>query len=273
MTDLGGITYLDVERDEADVVREYLQRMVFWSKVELSQDDSGVQLRLTGPLAPQTLTAANLIAAAPAAGTAAALEAGGFVRTPGGRAGSAIDLFVPRASAAALTAALISAAARPAGSWAAAAVRVAARDPRPGLDTDARTIPNELSWLQDAVHLAKGCYRGQETVARVHNIGRPPRRLVLLNLDGSVDRLPEPGSQVLTGDGRVVGRVGTAVQHHELGPVALALVKRGVPAGAPLLADGVDAAIDPDDLLENEGAGAVPRSAVDRRQFIDIRRS
>jgi folate-binding protein YgfZ len=124
------------------------------------------------------------------------------------------------------------------------ALRVAARVPRLGLDTDHRTIPHEVGWLATAVHLDKGCYRGQETVARVHNLGRPPRRLVLLHLDGSDSELPVPGNDVQL-DGRTVGRVGTAARHHELGPIALALVKRQVPDDAVLTAGPVAAAIDP----------------------------
>ena len=76
--------------------------------------------------------------------------------------------------------------------WAYEALRIAAGVPRIGLDTDHRTIPNEIGLLGVAVHLDKGCYRGQETVARVHTLGRPPRRLVRLHLDGSVDALPAP---------------------------------------------------------------------------------
>jgi tRNA-modifying protein YgfZ len=124
------------------------------------------------------------------------------------------------------------------------ALRVAARRPRLGVDTDARTIPHEVGWLAGAVHLDKGCYRGQETVARVYNLGRPPRRLVLLHLDGSDSALPAPGDAVVL-DGRDVGRVGSAVRHHELGPLALALVKRQVPDDAELTAGGVAARIDP----------------------------
>jgi folate-binding protein YgfZ len=124
------------------------------------------------------------------------------------------------------------------------ALRVASRVPRLGLDTDHRTLPHEVGWLATAVHLDKGCYRGQETVARVHNLGRPPRRLVLLHLDGSDSELPAPGDPVQL-DGRDVGRVGTAVRHHELGPVALALVKRNVPDDAALVAGGVAAQVDP----------------------------
>ncbi len=132
----------------------------------------------------------------------------------------------------------------PVGLWAWEALRIAAGRPRFGLDTDERTIPNEVGLLGSAVHLDKGCYRGQETVARVHNLGRPPRRLVLLHLDGSVDHLPAHGTDV-TLDGAVVGHVGTAARHHELGPVALALVKRNTPVDADLLADGVAAAQEP----------------------------
>jgi len=131
-----------------------------------------------------------------------------------------------------------------AGVWAYEALRVAARRPRLGVDTDHRTIPNEVGWLTSAVHLDKGCYRGQETVARVHNLGRPPRRLVLLHLDGSDSDLPATGDAV-TLDGREVGRVGTAVRHAELGPLALALVKRQVPDEAELLAGAVPAKADP----------------------------
>jgi len=137
----------------------------------------------------------------------------------------------------------------PSGTWAYEALRIAAGRPRLGLDTDHRTIPNEVGWIGTAVHMDKGCYRGQETVARVHTLGRPPRRLVLLHLDGSADRLPALGSPLLL-DGRAVGRVGSTARHFELGPVGLGLVKRSVPADAELLADEVAASqevlVDPD---------------------------
>jgi folate-binding Fe-S cluster repair protein YgfZ len=141
-----------------------------------------------------------------------------------------------------------------AGLWAFEALRVARGEPRFGIDTDQRTIPNEVGWVSAgattgdgepvpwiAVHLDKGCYRGQETVARVHTLGRPPRRLTLLHLDGSVNRLPEPGTP-LRYDGRDVGFVGSSARHHELGPIGLGLVKRAVPLDATLDADGVPAA-------------------------------
>ncbi|MFI7586606.1 YgfZ/GcvT domain-containing protein [Spongisporangium articulatum] len=136
-----------------------------------------------------------------------------------------------------------------AGTWAAEALRVAAWRPRLGAETDHRTIPHEVDWLRTAVHLQKGCYRGQETVARVHNLGRPPRRLVLLHLDGSVDTLPEPGADVLLREApegsRALGRVTSAARHHELGPIALAVVKRNTPVEAEFVVDGVPAAQEP----------------------------
>jgi folate-binding protein YgfZ len=133
------------------------------------------------------------------------------------------------------------AAGRPAGTWAFEALRIARGEPRFGLDTDHRTIPNEVGWVGPAVHLDKGCYRGQETVARVHTLGRPPRRLTLLHLDGTENRLPAQGADLVL-DGKVVGFVGSSARHHELGPVALALVKRNVPLDADLEADGMPAA-------------------------------
>jgi tRNA-modifying protein YgfZ len=128
----------------------------------------------------------------------------------------------------------------PVGIWALEALRIARGEPRFGLDTDHKTIPNEVGWIGSAVHLDKGCYRGQETVARVHTLGRPPRRLVQLHLDGSVDHLPVHGD-VITLAGREVGFVGSAARHYELGPIALGLVKRNVGADSVLLAAGVPA--------------------------------
>jgi folate-binding protein YgfZ len=126
------------------------------------------------------------------------------------------------------------------GMWAYEALRIARGEPRFGLDTDHRTIPNEVGWIPSAVHLDKGCYRGQETVARVHTLGRPPRRLTLLHLDGSDNRLPKRGAPVLAGE-REVGFVGSSARHHEYGPIALALLKRNVPVDAELDADGLPA--------------------------------
>ena len=127
-----------------------------------------------------------------------------------------------------------------AGSLAAEALRVAAWRPRKATEVDDKTIPHELDWLRSAVHLSKGCYRGQETVAKVHNLGHPPRRLVLLHLDGSDSVLPAHGADVRAdrnGEPTTVGTVTTAVMHHELGPIALAVVRRNVDPTAVLTVD------------------------------------
>lgn len=120
------------------------------------------------------------------------------------------------------------------GTWAAEALRVAAWRPRLGAETDHRTIAHELDWLRTAVHLHKGCYRGQETIARVHNLGRPPRRIAFLHLDGSGHTLPDAGAEIRLGE-KVVGRVTSRARHHEDGPIALAVVKRNVDTDADLL--------------------------------------
>jgi len=125
-----------------------------------------------------------------------------------------------------------------AGTWAAEAARVAAWRPRLGAETDHRTIPHEVDWLRTAVHLHKGCYRGQETVARVHNLGKPPRRIVFGHLDGSGHTLPSAGEPLHAG-GRPVGRLTTVARHWESGPIALAVVRRNTPPDAVLTAGDV----------------------------------
>ncbi len=131
--------------------------------------------------------------------------------------------------------------AREIGTWSLDAERVAAGRPRHGIDTDHKVIPNELGVLNKSVHMNKGCYRGQETVAKVFNLGAPPRRLVMLHLDGSAVVFPEPGTPV-ENNGVQVGFLGTVARHHELGPIALALVKRSTPTDATLTVNGISAA-------------------------------
>ena len=122
------------------------------------------------------------------------------------------------------------------------ALRIEAGLPRWAREVDARAIPNELDWLRTGVHLNKGCYPGQETIARTVNLGRPPRRLVQLQLAGWQGQLPEVGARVYlpAGDnpaGKAVGTITSVARHWELGNIALALVRRGVPAQAVLAVD------------------------------------
>lgn len=158
------------------------------------------------------------------------------------------EALVPRASLSTLRDALRSAGPTGIGTGMAAgllafeALRIAAWRPRRATEVDERSIPHELDWLRTAVHLNKGCYRGQETVAKVHNLGHPPRRLVLLHLDGSESVLPVHGDEVqadrqLPGgepERRFVGTITSSAIHYELGPIALAVIKRTVPATVTL---------------------------------------
>jgi len=126
------------------------------------------------------------------------------------------------------------------GMWALEAERIANGRARLLFETDFKSIPNELGFLHNAVHMNKGCYRGQETVAKVFNLGQPPRRLVRLHLDGSMVSLPGHGSKIGY-EGKEVGYVGSSERHYELGPIALAVIKRSVPIDALLVVDGIAA--------------------------------
>jgi folate-binding protein YgfZ len=246
VADLGGTTWADVEPGTGAPLVAFLDRMRFMLRVEpaLGTDQWAV-LSLVGPRAGEVLAAAGL--PVPVGPYEVRAEGSGWIRRmpPIGDGADVFDLLVGRseieATADRLGAALV-------GAQAYEALRVEARRPRFGLDSDHRTIPNELGWLTTAVHLDKGCYRGQETVARVHNLGRPPRRLVLLHLDGVSEVLAAPGTPVLAGT-REVGRVGSVVRHYELGVIALALVKQSVQPGTALTVAGSTAAIDPDDAV------------------------
>jgi len=272
-TELGGVSYLDTEPWRGEPLLAYLKRMVFWADVSPERADYHV-LSLLGPaLAESAALDALNIDALPEPLTALPLPGGGFVRRmPADRHGPAValDVIVPRTEARPekrpekIWQRLQAAGVRPAGVWTYEAHRVAGVRPRLGVDTDERTIPHEVSWIGTAVHLDKGCYRGQETVARVHNLGRPPRMLVLMHLDGSVSR-PVTGTAVMSG-GRTVGRLGTVVDHVDLGPVALALLKRGLPATTELTtADeaAVPLVIDPGSVPAPDAVGA-GRAAVER---------
>jgi folate-binding protein YgfZ len=207
LVDDGTATWAHVEPGAASGLVRFLDSMRFWSQVEV--DD---------------LTSSRAVVLRPEAHPGAVARG-----VPEG-----VESFVRREELADALAGEL------AGIWALEALRVAAGRPRFGLETDHRTIPHEVGWIPSAVHLDKGCYRGQETVARVQNLGRPPRRLVLLHLDGSESELPVHGDPVLLAD-REVGRVTTSARHFELGPIALAVVKRSTPADADLVAGAVAA--------------------------------
>jgi folate-binding protein YgfZ len=271
LTELGDQVWIDTEPGAADQVLGYLLKMRFLKRVEPADvTPEFAVLSLIGPDAAEVLARAGLpvpetkaialpdpeLAGEPTT-YGLKVRRSGFVR-PALYAGGPLDVIVDRAEVAQIADRLRAAGAHPIGSWAAAALRVERRQPRLGVDTDHRTLAHEAGWIGSAVHLDKGCYRGQETVARVQNLGKPPRRLVLLHLSGDSEQLPEPGSPVER-DGRAVGFVGTAVQHHELGPIALAIVKRGLTGDDVLSVPGHSAALDPADAVAELPTGFAGR--------------
>lgn len=293
VAETGDRLILDTEAGRGAELAGFLRKMVFWAKVEImggegaaEAGDAGADGAAGGDLAVLTLAGTSLPASIttpggasvtlPAeAGTCANLTDGAAARRQQWPGDGSVDLLVPRAELEAWFDAAVEAGARPAGSWAFEALRAGDEgDPtrlihaRIGVDTDEKAIPHEVpAWIGGlevggAVHLDKGCYRGQETVSRVHNLGKSPRVLVRLQLDGSGDTVPETGAAVTAG-GRTVGRVGTVVQHFEYGPIALALVKRAVKAGVELEIDGVAAQVDPATAPADTGPQA-GREAVKR---------
>jgi folate-binding protein YgfZ len=207
LVDDGTTTWLVLDPGYAETLVAYLTKMKFMLKVDVrdATDESAV-LRAPG----------------------ATTEIGGPFA------------LVPRDEVAQMTQ-TFSAVATQVGTWALDAERVAAHRPRIGFETDHKSIPNEIGVLNGAVHMNKGCYRGQETVAKIYNLGNPPRRLVMLHLDGSDVGFPAKGTAI-ENDGVVVGFIGTVARHHELGTIALAIVKRNTPTDATLSVDGIPAA-------------------------------
>ncbi|MEV5484839.1 MULTISPECIES: CAF17-like 4Fe-4S cluster assembly/insertion protein YgfZ [Streptomyces] len=220
LVDDGETTWMHTEPGMQEALIAYLESMKFFYRVEVADRTDEIA-----------------VVHLPAGSIAEAPEHTVVRETPHGR-----DLFLPRTGLEAFADTHGPAI----GVLALEALRVEAHRPRLGMETDHRTIPHEVGWIGSAVHLQKGCYRGQETVARVHNLGKPPRRLVFLHLDGSEVHLPPHGTPIrLAADGeegRQLGFVTTSARHHELGPIALALVKRNVPVDAPLMAGGTAAA-------------------------------
>lgn len=278
LVDDGERTWLTVEPGTAPALVAWLESMRFMLRVEV-EDVSAAYAVLGEPVAAESLPGELLawvdpwpgvdVVPAPARGGEPAAAYGPIEGHPGADR-SWREVIVPRGDLE------VAVGDRPlAGMWAAEALRVAAWQPRLGFETDHKTIPHEVDWLRTAVHLHKGCYRGQETVARVHNLGRPPRRLAFVHLDGSGHVLPDVGSVVrvaeglggvsgpgsasaaagvggtgVTGNssgksrwaGREVGRLTSTARHTEEGPIGLVILKGSAPPDVDLVVDGVAAA-------------------------------
>lgn len=236
--DDGESTFLLVEPGFAEPLREWLHKMRFMLRVEVA--DASAAWAVLG-------SNADLPVAVQGAGPRwidpwPDVQAGGypyavFEGHPGSENDWRLDL-IPRAALGAVARELLAAGWRAAGLMAAEQLRIAAWEPSQTAEVDSRSIPHELDLLRTAVHLAKGCYKGQETVARTHNLGHPPRRLVFLDLDGMEHTVPAAGAEVQL-DGRKVGTITSSALHHEAGPIALAIVRRNTdPAALLTVVDG-----------------------------------
>ncbi|PWH06525.1 folate-binding protein [Brachybacterium endophyticum] len=252
--------------------RRYLEMMRFAARVDLTDRDD---LRVLGGLAPATdiLGPAGLELAEPVATWIDPHPevASGHVAY-GPDPDDATDWVLTVLDAASLES-LPWHAEHLAGMLAAEALRVASHRARQITEVDERTIPHELDLLRTAVHTAKGCYRGQETVAKVMNLGQPPRRLVMLHLDGSQNVPAQAGDEVRLGgpEGKLVGRVTTPAVHVDLGPIALAVIKRATPLDAELFVGarlgGPEQGADPADAdPTDEDAEEVERVWLDAAQ-------
>jgi folate-binding protein YgfZ len=208
LVDDGNTTWLHTENSRTQEILDYLNKMKFMLEVEV-QDQSNDYAVLRAPGKSDLL-------------------GGPYALVPIGELKETMDAFSK-------THAQV-------GIWALEAERVAQGRARLLFETDHKSIPNELGFINKAVHMNKGCYRGQETVAKVYNLGQSPRKLVRLHLDGSMVAMPEHGAKVFLED-KEVGFIGTLARHYELGPIALAVVKRNISAEANLVCESVSAKI------------------------------
>lgn len=238
VVDDGETAWLIVDRSDAEALLTWLTRMRFRLRVD-PQNAADRFAVIAGTAA----AVAALPAVATWHDTWPDVSAGGWGYAPAdphpGAERDWAEAIVPVAELERLIAAAARGEQPLAGRLAAEALRIAAWRPRVSAEADGRTLPHEVDWLRTAVHLEKGCYRGQETVAKVHNLGHPPRRVVALQLDGSDAALPEPGGAVRVGD-TAVGVITSVGHHYEQGPIALAIVKRTTPLDAALIVETAD---------------------------------
>jgi tRNA-modifying protein YgfZ len=208
LVDDGSTTWLHTENSRTNEILDYLNKMKFMLEVEV-KDQSNHYAVLRAPGKSDLL-------------------GGPYALVPRGELKDTTDAFSKTHTKV--------------GMWALEAERVAQCRARLLFETDHKSIPNELGFINKAVHMDKGCYRGQETVAKVFNLGQPPRKLVTLHLDGSMVAMPEHGAKVFLED-KEVGFIGTVARHYELGPIALAIVRRAVPDNSILNVGDVTALV------------------------------
>lgn len=232
VVDDGERTWLIVDRSRAAALQAWLTRMRFRLRVEV-QDASDTHRVVGGTAAAVAALRAETVWRDPWPGVSAGGWGYALTDPHPGVDYDWAEAIVDATEFDRLAASAVAGEQALAGELAADALRIAAWRPHAATEADERTLPHEADWLRTAVHLAKGCYRGQETVAKVHNLGHPPRRLVSLQLDGSDAVLPVVGAEVQQ-DGEPVGSITSVARHYEEGPIALALIKRTTPVDAVL---------------------------------------
>ncbi|PWJ64849.1 YgfZ/GcvT domain-containing protein [Rathayibacter iranicus] len=237
LVDDGETTWLLLDRDETAGLAAWLDRMRFLLRVEVSErTEEFATLAVFGEGAALAFVLGLGEASIAWRDPWAQVQPGGWqyalIAEHPAASWNLCEILVPRAVLDGLDGRAAAAGVTLAGADALEALRIAAWRPRHATEVDERSLPHELDLLRSSVHLAKGCYRGQETVAKVHNLGHPPRRLVLLQLDGSDSVLPRHGDIVTAHKGGELVEVGTVTSsawHYEDGPIALAVIKRTVP--------------------------------------------
>jgi len=222
--DRGEELILDTERVALQGLFDMIRRFKIGYQMELHKRtvERGL-LSLLGPDAPQT-AGAETLPAVEHANAAVAIEG---IATIAARTDTGVDLICDVADTEELARALRDRGAVPVSQAAAEIVRVEHGRPRYGIDLDETVIPQEAGLNERAVSFTKGCYVGQETVARLHYKGKPNRHLRGLHLSAPA----EPGAELLLGE-RAVGRLTSAVVSPAHGPIGLALVRREAEPGA-----------------------------------------
>jgi tRNA-modifying protein YgfZ len=227
--------WLDTEPGALAACRRHLQMYSIGREVEVADvSEERAILSLIGPRSVEVAGGAALPENACEAMTIGGVECLA-VGTIGG-----IDLIAAAADSARLLEALLAAGAVEVTPEAAEILRIEAGTPRYGAEMGAETMPAEAGIVEDAVSFTKGCYIGQETVARLHYKGRPNRHLRGLRLSAPA----APGAALRLGE-KEVGRLGGSAVSPALGPIGLAILRREAEPGAELAVgeDGVTAQV------------------------------
>jgi tRNA-modifying protein YgfZ len=227
--------WLDLEAAGFEAARRHLQMYKIGREVEVvDADGERLLLSLIGPRSVEIAGSAAL----PENACEEVSIAGVGCLAVGTAAG--IDLFVPTAERERVAEALQGAGAVEVSPAAAEILRIEAGRPRFGAEMGTETMPAEAGIVEQAISFTKGCYIGQETVARLHYKGKPNRHLRGLRFSA-----PAQGGEAVTVGEKEVGRVGSAAVSPALGPVGLAILRREAEPGATVAVgeDGVTAEV------------------------------